>query len=74
MFAFKGETVLDPFMGSGTTSLAAKNLDRNSIGYEINPDFIENYYLGVPPSNQAFRCNLIFVSYKKISTSTLNVA
>lgn len=41
MFAFIGETVLDPFMGSGTTSLAAKNLDRNSIGYEINPDFIE---------------------------------
>lgn len=41
MFAFKGETVLDPFMGSGTTSLAAKNLDRNSIGYEINPEFVE---------------------------------
>jgi DNA modification methylase len=41
MFAFKGETVLDPFMGSGTTCLAARNLDRNSIGYEINPDFIE---------------------------------
>ncbi len=41
MFAFKGETVLDPFMGSGTTSLAAKNLDRNSIGYEINSEFIE---------------------------------
>ncbi len=41
MFAFKGETVLDPFMGSGTTSLAAKNLDRDSIGYEINPEFIE---------------------------------
>lgn len=41
MFAFKGETVLDPFMGSGTTSLAAKNLERNSLGYEINPEFIE---------------------------------
>lgn len=41
MFAFKGETVLDPFMGSGTTSLAARNLERNSIGYEINPEFID---------------------------------
>ena len=41
MFAFKNETVLDPFMGSGTTSLAARNLERNSIGYEINPEFIE---------------------------------
>lgn len=41
MFAFKGETVLDPFLGSGTTSLAAKKLERSSIGYEINPNFIE---------------------------------
>lgn len=40
MFSFPGEIVLDPFMGSGTTALAAKNLNRNSIGYEINPDFI----------------------------------
>lgn len=40
MFSFHGETILDPFAGSGTTSLAAKNLDRNSIGYEINPGFI----------------------------------
>jgi site-specific DNA-methyltransferase (adenine-specific) len=40
MFSFVGDTVLDPFLGSGTTSLAAKNLDRNSVGYEINPEFI----------------------------------
>uniref|UniRef100_Q3ARL4 Methyltransferase n=1 Tax=Chlorobium chlorochromatii (strain CaD3) TaxID=340177 RepID=Q3ARL4_CHLCH len=40
MFSFPNETVLDPFMGSGTTALAARNLNRNSIGYEINPTFI----------------------------------
>jgi DNA modification methylase len=40
MFSFVGETVLDPFAGSGTTALAAKNTDRNSIGFEINPEFI----------------------------------
>jgi len=40
MFSFVGDTVLDPFLGSGTTSLAAKNLSRNSIGYEINDDFL----------------------------------
>jgi site-specific DNA-methyltransferase (adenine-specific) len=40
MFSFPNETVLDPFLGSGTTSLVAKKLNRNSIGYEINPDFI----------------------------------
>lgn len=41
MFSFAGETVFDPFMGSGTTALAARNLQRNSIGYEINPDFVD---------------------------------
>lgn len=40
MFSFPGETILDPFLGSGTTSLAARNLERNSIGYEISPAFI----------------------------------
>jgi len=40
MFAFAGDTVLDPFLGSGTTALAARNLERNSIGYEINQDFL----------------------------------
>lgn len=40
MFSFIGDTVLDPFLGSGTTSLAAKNLERNSIGYEINEKFL----------------------------------
>ena len=40
MFTFVGDTVLDPFLGSGTTTLAAKNLSRNSVGYEINGDFL----------------------------------
>lgn len=40
MFSFVGDTVLDPFLGSGTTSLAAKKLNRNSIGYEVNEDFL----------------------------------
>lgn len=39
MFSFVGENVLDPFGGSGTTSLAAKNLSRNSILIEINKEF-----------------------------------
>jgi len=40
MFSFVGDTVFDPFLGSGTTSLAAKNLNRNFSGYEINEDFL----------------------------------
>ena len=40
MFSFSDiDTVLDPFLGSGTTTLAAKNLNRHSIGYEINKEF-----------------------------------
>lgn len=42
MFSFVGDTILDPFMGSGTTALAAYNLNRHSIGYEINQNF--RYY------------------------------
>jgi site-specific DNA-methyltransferase (adenine-specific) len=40
MFSFVNDTILDPFLGSGTTTLAARNLERNSAGYEINADFI----------------------------------
>jgi DNA modification methylase len=40
MFSFVGDTVLDPFMGTGTTNLAAATCGRNSIGVEIDPDYI----------------------------------
>ena len=40
MFSFVGETVLDPFLGSGTTTEAAVKTDRNSVGYEINKDYL----------------------------------
>ncbi len=40
MFSFVGDTVLDPFLGTGTTTVAAAKWGRNSIGYEID----EHYY------------------------------
>jgi len=40
MFSFVGDTILDPFLGSGTTSVSAKSLNRNSIGIEINGEFL----------------------------------
>ncbi len=40
MFSFVGDTVLDPFMGTGTTNLAAANWGRNSIGVDIEPAYV----------------------------------
>ena len=39
MFSFVGETVMDPFLGSGTTAKIALELCRNVVGYEINEEF-----------------------------------
>jgi site-specific DNA-methyltransferase (adenine-specific) len=39
MFSFQGDTVLDPFCGTGTTMLAAMKTGRNSIGIEIDRDY-----------------------------------
>ncbi len=41
MFSFVGETVLDPFLGSGTTVKVALELNRNAVGYEINESFAD---------------------------------
>ncbi|MCL4459130.1 MAG: site-specific DNA-methyltransferase [Chloroflexi bacterium] len=41
LFTFMGETVLDPFLGSGTTAKVARALGRNSYGYEIDSELFE---------------------------------
>lgn len=51
-YSFVGEAVLDPFLGSGTTLVAAVEHRRNGIGYEINPDFCE-----IARENLAYRLN-----------------
>jgi DNA modification methylase len=40
MYSLQGDTVLDPFLGTGTTTLAAIASNRNSVGYEIDPLFL----------------------------------
>jgi len=42
MFSFVGDTVLDPFLGTGTTSLAATLHGRNSIAYEIDAEYFRS--------------------------------
>ena len=39
MFSFVGDTVLDPFLGTGTTSVAAAKWGRHSVGYEIDESY-----------------------------------
>ncbi len=41
MFSFVGDTVLDPFLGTGTTSIAAAKSGRNSIGFEIDEHYFD---------------------------------
>ena len=63
MFSVYGDVVLDPFWGTGTTSLAAMILARNSIGYEIDSDLIH-----------LFKKNIREISQlnKKINRNRLN--
>jgi len=39
LYSFVSDTVMDPFAGSGTTLKVARELGRNSIGYELNPEY-----------------------------------
>ena len=41
MFSFVGDTVLDPFMGTGTTSIACARWGRNSVGIELDPKYFD---------------------------------
>ncbi len=43
MYSVYGDTVLDPFWGTGTTSIAAMVAGRNSIGYELNEEFLGRF-------------------------------
>jgi site-specific DNA-methyltransferase (adenine-specific) len=41
LYSYKGDVVLDPFCGSGTTCLAAVNTERQYVGYEIDPEYVK---------------------------------
>lgn len=66
MFSFYGETVLDPFLGSGTTMKAANILGRHCIGYELNADYmpiIKDKVVG--GMNELLDCDIKFIHKKE---------
>jgi site-specific DNA-methyltransferase (adenine-specific) len=40
LFTFEGDVVLDPFMGSGSTAIAAVETGRHYVGYDLDPEYI----------------------------------
>jgi DNA modification methylase len=41
LFTHKGELVLDPFVGSGTTLVAAQDLERNAVGFDLKKEYVD---------------------------------
>ena len=72
MFSFTGDTVLDPFCGSGTTMIAAFRTGRNSIGVEIDPEYcrMAARFLKAESANLFSTAELRF---EKIATETANL-
>jgi len=62
MFSFQGDTVLDPFCGTGTTMVAALKYGRNSIGIDIDPEYcrMAARFLKKESSNLFLKTELIF--------------
>jgi hypothetical protein len=58
MFSVKGDTVVDPFLGTGTTMIAAVAAGRNCLGFEIEPDFRKSILSGMAAAAK--------LSYEKI--------
>jgi len=72
MFSFTGDTVLDPFCGSGTTMIAALRASRNSIGIDIDPEYcrMAARFLKAETSNLFSTVKLHF---ERIATETANL-
>ncbi len=58
LYTFKNDVILDPFMGSGSTGIAALNASRHYIGYEIDPDYVKLAEERIAPFKNQMRLDL----------------
>ncbi len=79
MYSVKGDTILDPFLGTGTTTLAAMALGRNSIGYEIDNQLSEAIFNNLDSQKinilnemikERLKSHIDFIDKRVISTQT----
>ncbi|MFH1932639.1 MAG: site-specific DNA-methyltransferase [Pseudomonadota bacterium] len=75
MFSFYGDTVLDPFCGTGTTMIASLRYGRNSIGIDIDPEYcrMAARYLKKESSNLFFDTELSFEKMTFDNTGLMQV-
>lgn len=69
MFSFVGDLVLDPFMGTGSTSVAAARCGRNSIGIEIDPHYYEMAFKRVANDTQNLFGQVMINGHRRKSDS-----
>ncbi len=69
MFSFVGDTVLDPFMGTGTTSIAAARCGRNSIGCEVDGQYFDMAERRIRRETAGLFSNADILVYKKANAA-----
>jgi modification methylase len=72
MFSFFGDTVLDPFCGTGTTLIAALKTNRNSIGIEIDPEYCRKTALRLKSENADLFSTSKLLFSKAVASSKRN--
>ncbi|MBI2834300.1 MAG: site-specific DNA-methyltransferase [Acidobacteria bacterium] len=68
MFSFVGDTVLDPFGGTGTTTLAASRVGRHSVSIEIDPEYFKLLQRRLAESASDFFSKADFIAHPPPST------
>ena len=62
LYTYKGDLVLDPFMGSGSTAVAALRTDRHYVGYDLDPDYVARAEQRIAESGRADQLPLFKVN------------